>query len=279
MKIKMIDITITMDLRELLTNEVLEQGISNMIIDNITDMEEVRMDNFHIRKTHQSNYKIYKLGGEEIFFNTHIDYDTEQMKQDPEHYFLFVKAFINAMRNSDRISNDIVKDIISDMVLYAFKKSKDTIIHFISEDDIDDYIKLGISDGLQDIIYRSQYEPEIREIYSDYDFNYQNHQILIEEEDMENLQQPDRDWLEQNGWGVGSNINEDDFIVESDVQELERFKIYLDSRGELTKIETLVIRFYLEQLIYPYSMDYNNFIRYIMGEPREETDEEDEEMA
>ncbi len=269
-----------MDLRDLLTIEVLESGVSDMILDHLTDMEEVRMGDIHIRKTHQRNYKIYNLlTGEEIFFNLHTDYITEEMKQYQDCFIHFMKAFINAMRNSDRLDdNEFVQDIIIEMIIYCFMKNKDSIYKFIQPDDITEYIQLGINDGLEDIIFRSQDEQAIKDLYSDYIFSYIHHGVVIEEDDLVDLQYPDQQWIEQNGWKIGDDINNDNFIIENDDNETQRFKNYLESRGELIKIETISIKFYLEHLVYPYERDFINFIGYIMGEERIETTDDEADM-
>jgi len=95
-------------------------------------MEEVRLNDIHIRQTHNKNYKIYNISTlEELFFNTYSNFKTEDMKNDKDVYNLFVKAFINDMKNSDRIDDDFVKEIIKQMIIYLFKRQKTTIIRYI----------------------------------------------------------------------------------------------------------------------------------------------------
>ncbi len=267
-----------MDLRDLLTIEVLEQYVSDMIIDNIIDMEEIIMGDIHIRKTHQRNYKIYEVGGEEIFFNTHTDYNTEDMKQYENCFLDFVKAFINAMKNSDRLDNVFIQEILIEMIIYSFIKNKDSIYKFVQPEDVEQYIQLGLNDGLEDIIFRSQTEQEIKDLYSDYIFSYIHHSVVVEEDDLVDLQYPDQQWIEQNGWRVGNDINEDNFIIENNDIETQRFKNYLESRGELIKIEKIAIKYYLEHLIYPYQRDFINFIGYIIGEDLIETTDDEADM-
>lgn len=267
-----------MDLRDLLTIEVLEQYVSDIILDDITDMEEIIMGDIHIRKTHEKNYKIYKVGGVEIFFNTHTDYITEEMKQYEDCFIHFIKAFINAMRNSDRLDNVFIQEILIEMIIYCFMKNKDSIYKFVQPDDIEEYIQLGINDGLEDIIFRSQSEQSIKDLYSDYIFSYIHHGVVIEEDDLVDLQYPDQCWMAENGWRVGDDINEDNYIIQNDDIETQRFKNYLESRGELIKIEKIAIRFYLNHLVYPYERDFINFIGYIMGEDLIETTDDEADM-
>ena len=267
-----------MDLRELLTFEVLEAGISDMILDNIKDLEELVIEDIHIRQTQDNNYKIYIINGEELFFNTFTNYKTEDMKKYEKCYNSFVKAFINAMKNSDRIDEEFVKDIIKEMLLYSFKKNKNSLIKYINEEDIDYYIKQGINDGLEDLIFRTQEEQDLKDLYSDYTFNYEPWRVEIEEEDLEELEAPDREWLEANEWTVGSNINEDNLIVESDIKEIKRFETYLQRKGSLYTIEKIVILCYLEYMVMLDNFQYTNFINYIMGIDRIDTEDEDEDM-
>ena len=266
-----------MDLRDLLTIEVLEQYVSDMILDDVADMEEIRMGDIHIRKTHQRNYKIYKVGGIEIFFNLATDYNTEEMKRYENCFIGFVKAFINAMRNRDTLDSEFIQEVIVEMVLYCFQKNKDSIYRFVHPEDIEEYIQLGINDGCEDIIFRSRDEEQVRAIYSDYIFHYIHHSVVIGEEDMVELQYPDAIWIDQNGLQVGDDINEDNLIMINTPNETQRFKDYLESRGELITIERIAIKFYLQHLVYPYSRDYINFIGYVMGEERVETTDDEEE--
>ena len=126
-----------MDLREYLRDNVLEVGIANMILDNVMDMEEIVLKDIHIRKTHQQNYKFYKLNTqEEIFINTYTDYETEVMKNNQNCWQDFCKEFISLMRIQNKMDNDFVKDIIIQMIQYAFMRNKDSIVNYINQDDI-----------------------------------------------------------------------------------------------------------------------------------------------
>ena len=67
-------------------------------------------------------------------------------------------------------------------------------------------------------------------------------------------------------------------ICETSLDELNRFKDYLENKGDLVEIELFAIYFYLTHLIFDYKFDYKNFIHYILGEDREETDDEESDI-
>lgn len=230
------------DLRDLLTMEVLEQGISDMILDDLRDMEEFILIDIHIRKTMSKTYKIYKSNGEELFFNTRYEYEMKDLENGTK-LFHFIQAFIHIMRNRNELSNLFVQEIITQIIIYSFKLDYENINYFINEEDVKQYLLLGINDCIEDIINRTQYDNDLRQLYGDYCFNYNY---------------------------------PNDIIVEYSPLEIRRFKNYLQSRNELINIETISIKFYLQHLVYPYSLDYNNFIHYILNEELDRDEDEED---
>ena len=263
------------ELKELLTIEVLEKYVADMIIDDVKDMEEIVVNDIHIRKTHEKNYKIYKLNGEEMFFNTHYDYDTEKMKNG-HNYYEFVQVVCKILRDREILDNQFSKDIIIALILFSYRNLKSTLNIYVFQEDIDNYIQQGITDKIEDIICLSQFEEELKERYSDYKFNYSPWEVIVEEEDIVDLAIPDEEWRLENEIELGDNLNEDELIVFTEGFEIDRFKIYLKNRGELTAIEELCIGFYLQHIIFQYELDYQNLIHYILEEDIESEDEEED---
>lgn len=254
------------ELRGLLSAAVLEDGVADMIISDLTDMEELRMGDIHIRKIQPQIFKIYKLNTTiELFVRPRwLDYSMDRIKGSEDNFNRFVRMFLSIMKTERQTTDPFVQEILIRMILYSFNKNKNSIARYIPMSDIEQYIQLGINDGIEDIILRAQDEPRIFEMYRPYQFNFTPWSVLVEEDDLVELAYPDAQWIEENNILAGADLNEDGLLVCVASEEIERFKGYLDGTGDLVKIERIAIQFYLEHLIYPYAMDYDNLIHFIM---------------
>ena len=273
-----------MDIRDLISVEVLERGVADIILDYQEDLEEIVMNTnvpVHIRKTGERTYKIYNSAYPEYILRTINDYSMERMKNNNDFFIEFCKEFMcnhiyfNELHNPLR---NFVLEILLEMVLYSFHKDKNSLVHFIELEMIEDYVNLGINDGIEDLIYQAQFNGNIRNRYIDYDFNYQFHEVVDEYEN-ENEDIFDVVAYNQYRREVQLELNENDnmFVDNNNIMEIERFKYYLNQRGELIIIEDIALSYFLQRFIFEYERDYDNFIRYSIGWDRIDTT--DDELA
>lgn len=270
---------------EHLNNIFLESGISKMILDNKKDLEELLLKDISIRKNKYCDYKIYDTtNNNEYQIITKSNYDTESMKENIEYLYLFLKELLfsfkslktyQLMNNPDKFKSFYFK-ILEEFIIEIFKRDKNYIIKILTEDNIEEYIKQEINDSVEDIIYQSQFNCEVRKKYRDYDFIFKYHEVEYEDDVDINLDGYDeyrRDCLQE----IQSQKEFLMFLEDNEEQEIERFKKYLDNQGLLLDLEIKSIRNYLYNIVFVYDDCYRDFVKYIFGEKIESDDEDEEE--
>ncbi len=271
-----------MDIRDLISVEVLERGIADMIVNYQEDLEEIVMNTnvpIHIRKIGEKTYKIYNGVYPDYIFITVNDYNMEQMKTINDFFIEFCKEFMSNHINFNELTlplKNFVLEVLTEMVLYSFHQDKDSLINFIEFDMIEEYVKLSINDGIEDLIYQAQFNDNIRDRYRDYEFNFENHEVVDEYED-EYIGDFDVIIYNQYIQEVQLELNEDDnmFINDNSIEEIERFKFYLNDKGELKIIEDIALSYFLQSFLFEYERDYDNFIRYCIGWERIDTSDDE----
>ncbi len=273
-----------MNIRDLLSIETLERGVADMIVDYQEDLEEIVMNTnvpVHIRKIGERTYKIYNGAYPEYILRTANDYNMERMKNHNDFFIEFCKEFMSNHLTLNGMTlplRNFVLEVILEMVLYSFHKDNQSLVHFIEIDMIVEYVNLGISDGIEDLIYQAQFNGDIRNRYIDYDFNFQFHEV-VDEYKNENDDNFDVVAYNQYIQEVQLELNENDnmFLDNNNIMEIERFKYYLNQRGELVVIENIALSYFLQRFIFEYERDYDNFVRYCIGWDRIDTT--DDELA
>jgi len=260
-------------LHKIITDRVFEEGISRMILDDLNDLREMRLEkNINIRQVDNNKFKIYQ--GEKIYrFTSRRHYCNEIMKQNDNEFVEFCKEFIGLFEKDkfeDNLYREFIFDIILEMIKECFKRNKDTLINFIDEENIHNYIKQGIFDNVEDLYYNCCINSYTREEYEDFNFGDILDFQFEEDNDMDNLDIEDYNrFREQN--------NNHTFIENNEWNETLRFKAYLENnkQKEFERLELNSLEGYMKSVVLYYSFDFKNFVRRTKGlEELEEIDDD-----